>query len=104
MMPLEPGREQQALPLPVLVDRPRYGWYDKARAVAFAAFCLGLGVFLLAFPWTDSWDASYFATLGPWWRQLWGNMYVRGAISGLGIVNLCIALGEMFRLRRFAGR
>jgi hypothetical protein len=31
-------------------------------------------------------------------------MYVRGAISGLGMVNLYISLGEVFRLRRFSGR
>jgi hypothetical protein len=31
-------------------------------------------------------------------------MYVRGAISGLGVVNLYISLGEVFRLRRFSGQ
>jgi hypothetical protein len=29
---------------------------------------------------------------------------VRGAVSGLGAVNLFISLMEIFRLRRFAGR
>jgi len=29
---------------------------------------------------------------------------VRGAISGLGVVNLYISLGEVFRLRRFSSR
>jgi hypothetical protein len=29
-------------------------------------------------------------------------MYVRGAISGLGVLNLYISLGEVFRLRRFS--
>jgi hypothetical protein len=31
-------------------------------------------------------------------------MYVRGAISGLGVVNLYVAFVEIFRLRRFARR
>ena len=31
-------------------------------------------------------------------------MYLRGAISGLGVVNLYISLIEAFRLRRFAVR
>jgi hypothetical protein len=32
------------------------------------------------------------------------NPYWRGAISGLGIANLFLALGEIFRLRRFGGK
>ena len=36
------------------------------------------------------------------WHQYWDNMYVRGAISGLGVVNLYISLIEVLRLRRFA--
>ena len=31
-------------------------------------------------------------------------MYVRGAISGIGVVNLYISLGEVFRLRRFSSQ
>jgi hypothetical protein len=29
---------------------------------------------------------------------------MRGAISGVGVVNLYISLGEVFRLRRFSKR
>jgi hypothetical protein len=95
------GREPP-LPFPVMVEPPSYRWYHKTRAVAFAAISMAVGLFLLVFPWTDWWDESYFATLGPWWRQNWENLYVRGAISGLGVVNLFIAVMELFRLRRFA--
>jgi hypothetical protein len=31
-------------------------------------------------------------------------MYVRGAVSGLGVVNIYISMLELYRLRRFAGR
>ncbi len=40
----------------------------------------------------------------PQWHQLWDNFYLRGAVSGLGVVNLYIAMLELYRLRRFAGR
>jgi hypothetical protein len=77
-------------------------WYHKAAAILFVTFCLEVGFFLLIFPWTDNWDkfASFAARLRPYCD----NLYVRGAISGIGIVNLYISLGEMFRLRRFAKR
>jgi hypothetical protein len=37
-------------------------------------------------------------------KPYWDNLYVRGAVSGLGAVNLYISLVEIFRLRRFARR
>jgi hypothetical protein len=33
-------------------------------------------------------------------RTIWENAYFRGALSGLGLVNIYISLGEVFRLRR----
>ena len=89
---------------PVPVHRPEYHWYHKMSAVVFITFCLEIGLFLLVFPWTEYWDANFFSALIPNSRQYWSNMYVRGAISGLGVVNLYISFVEIFRLRRFARR
>jgi hypothetical protein len=58
----------------------------------------------MIFPWTPYWDANYFGSLAPQWRQFWSNLYFRGAVSGLGVVNLYIAVLELYRLRRFARR
>jgi hypothetical protein len=70
-----------------------------------------LGFFLLVFPWTDAWYSNRFstfaaesywsATVASWWRQIWPNAFFRGAVSGLGVVNLYIALSEIFALGRF---
>jgi hypothetical protein len=59
-----------------------------------------LGMFLVIFPWSDFWDRSFFSSLAPEWRLYWDNAYLRGAVSGLGILNVYIALVEIFRLRR----
>ena len=82
--------------------QPVYHWYHKMSAVVFVTFCLEIGLFLLIFPWTDLWDTNYFSTAVPAWSAYWGNLYVRGAVSGLGMVNLYISFIEIFRLRRFA--
>jgi hypothetical protein len=79
---------------------PRYRWYDKVTAVLFITLCLDIGLFLVIFPWTSWWDN--FAAFVHTWRPYLDNMYVRGGISGLGLVNLYISLGEVFRLRRFS--
>jgi hypothetical protein len=92
-----------AMPGPVPVPPPRYRWYHKFSALVFIVFCMELGLFLLIFPWTDAWDNNFFAALIPEWHRWWTNAYVRGAVSGVGMLNLYISLAEVFQLRRFAG-
>jgi hypothetical protein len=87
---------------PVPFERPVVRWYHKVYAVLFVTFCLEIGFFLLIFPWTEYWSSNYFSSLGPVLRRYWENTYVRGAISGLGVINLYVGFVEAFRLRRFA--
>jgi hypothetical protein len=84
--------------------RPPMRWYHKVSAVLFITFCLEIGIFLLIFPWTDYWDGNYFSGLFPALQPYWENAFLRGAISGLGVVNLYISFIEIFRLRRFSRR
>ena len=106
MMPSEPPPPETpaAMQGPVSVQRPVYRWYHKTFAVVLIAFCLEIGLFLLIFPWTEYWESNFFSVIVPEWREYWQNMYVRGAVSGLGVVNLYISFIEIFRLRRFARR
>lgn len=50
-----------------------------------------LGIFLVAAPWTPVWDQAFFVLLpvpaGGWI----GSGWARGAISGLGLLNLMTA-------------
>ncbi len=69
----------------------------------FIIFCFELGLFLLIYPWTDGWSDNYFAWLlrghsQASWHAFWDNSYVRVGLSGLGIVNLWIAIMEVFRM------
>ena len=104
MMPTEPESEAppEVVPGPIPVRRRGYHWYQKMSAVLFITFCLEVGIFLVIFPWTPWWDGNYFSSTLPRLHQYWDNMYLRGAISGLGVVNLYISLSEILRLRRFA--
>lgn len=100
--PAQPSGERASAP--VILDRSVYHWYHKIWAVLLITFCLEIGLFLTVFPWTAYWEINYFSQLLPGWRALWYNAYLRGAVSGLGVLNLYIALAEIFRLRRFARR
>jgi hypothetical protein len=110
MMPMEPGSPsgppaaQEAAPGPVTVERSEYRWYHKLSAILLVTFCLEIGLFLLIFPWSEYWSTNYFSSILPEATLIWSNAYFRGAVSGLGVTNLYIALVEIFRLRRFARR
>ena len=78
-------------------------WFQRLTSVLFIIFCFELGLFLLIYPWTDGWGVNYFASAVPdsvqtTWHAFWNNSYVRGGVSGLGIVNLWIAVLEVFRM------
>jgi hypothetical protein len=108
MMPPEPQQspapEATHGPVAVPARLPVYTWYHKVGAFLFITFCMLLGLFLLIFPWTDWWGDNYFSNLLPRMEPWWDNMYLRGAVSGLGVANLYISFAETFRLKRFDGR
>ncbi len=100
------------MPVPIVTPEPASepamtppgpGWFQRLMSVLFIIFCLELGLFLLIYPWTDGWSDNYFAwavrgSVQTTWHAFWNNSYVRGAISGMGVVNLWIAMNEVFRL------
>jgi hypothetical protein len=60
---------------------------------------LELGLALILLPWwSDVWEANYFLYQYPGLGLFANNPFVRGAISGLGLINVLLAL-EAFRVR-----
>src|SRR5204863_2807068 len=82
--------------------RPQYPWYQKAGAVIFAIFCFELGIALVVFPWSRFWNLDYLAIVPYLSRDILDSPFVKGAVSGVGVLNIYISLIEVFRLRRFA--
>lgn len=58
-----------------------------------------VGLLLLTLPWTRLWDHSLWVMQSPasipWLGTLLRSDYLRGAVSGLGLVNLWIAASEI---------
>jgi hypothetical protein len=84
------------------VPRRVFRWYHKLGAVAASVFCFELGAFLLIYPWISDWNVSA-ALLPVWGREIFTSAWLRGAVSGLGMLNIYISIVEVFRLRRFSG-
>lgn len=64
-------------------------------------FWLELGLTLVLVPWTNLWDANFFLYQYPGLGFFVKNPFLRGAISGLGVMNILLSL-EAFRRRAAA--
>ena len=65
------------------------------RRLLFVAFFLEVGLLLIVLPWSSFWDGNYFGhawpAVGPWLT----NDFIRGAVSGLGVVNVIAGFFEL---------
>src|SRR5579859_5243789 len=93
---------QSAGPPPLPERRPR-SWQSKLLTVCFAIFTFEVGLFLIIFPWMDSWNLNYFSDMLPAFPDFWDQPALRGAFSGLGLVNLYIAVRQVFGLLQRRG-
>lgn len=59
------------------------------------AFLLEIGFVLVVLPWSTFWDHNYFAFALPTLRAIVTNNFVRGAVSGLGLVNMLAAVLDL---------
>ncbi len=84
-------------------DRSKHAWVHKLGVLLFIIVCFEVGAFLAVFPWTTQWETNSLANVFPWAREFWSNSYFRGALSGLGLLNIYISLGEVSHLRRSPG-
>jgi hypothetical protein len=59
---------------------------------------LEIGFVLVVVPWSSFWDRNYFVASLPALQPFVANNFVRGAVSGLGLVNIAAGIVELFSL------
>jgi len=70
---------------------------NRVLAVAFILFCFEIGLFLVFVPWSQLWEHNVLLGYSLYLRGLLLNNFFRGAVSGLGIVDLVLGLSELGR-------
>lgn len=60
-----------------------------------ALYLLEAGLLLILAPWSRFWERNYFAGALPWAATWATHAYVKGAVSGVGIVAVAAALIEI---------
>ena len=63
--------------------------------LVFLAYFVEVGLLLLVVPWSPYWERNYFVQLWPALEIVARNNLVRGAVSGLGVINLWAAMSEL---------
>jgi hypothetical protein len=101
-----PGAENESPAAgPVLVmppaknsKRPRL-WLQRLWLVVFVLFCLEVGIILTVLPWTRLWTDNALLTPFPAVKEFMGHNFVRGLVSGLGLVDIWMGVVEAVTYR-----
>lgn len=65
------------------------------RRLLQIVFFFEVGFVLALVPWSLYWERNYFADSFPLFRQVITNNFVRGGVTGLGLVNLAVGVLEL---------
>ncbi len=69
-------------------------WLHRLSLVIFVMFCIELGMLLTVLPWTRIWTDNSLLAAHPAWRALAQDNFVRGIITGIGLVDVWIGIWE----------
>ena len=70
---------------------------NRIFRVVILLFWLELGLVLILVPWLEVWEANYFLYQYPVLGVFAKNPFLRGAISGLGVMNVFLSIGAYRR-------
>jgi hypothetical protein len=65
---------------------------NLAVRILWTLICFELGVLLILVPWTDFWQRNFFIEHYPGLIPWLLSPYARGAISGLGLLDIFVAV------------
>lgn len=74
-------------------------WLHRLSLVIFVIFCIELGMLLAVLPWTRIWTNNSLLAAHPAWRALAQDNFVRGIITGIGLVDVWIGIWEAVHYR-----
>ena len=83
------------------VNKPRRAavWLHRLWLVVFVLFCLEVGIILTVLPWTKLWSDNSLLLSYPAVRDFLMYGFVRGVVSGLGLVDIWMGVAEAVTYR-----
>jgi hypothetical protein len=65
----------------------------------FILLSFEVGFFLIIVPWSTTWENNLFLNSIEWLQGILMSPFLRGAVSGLGVLNIFLGLGEAWHFR-----
>jgi len=97
---LEQPRELDHTPAQVVDPAPV--WLQRLSLVVFVLFCFYIGGLLTVLPWTSNyWEHNGWLQAHPSINGVMQQGWMRGIISGLGLIDLWIAVSELLHYRDY---
>ena len=72
----------------------------RLLTIIYIVFCSELGIFLFILPWASLWGKNYFVDHFSLISDISRNYFLRGAVSGLGLADIWLAVYEIQRFLR----
>jgi|SRR5450631_2705501 hypothetical protein len=90
----DPGQSPAAEAEPV-----KSQWLPRIELFLRVIIRLYVGILVLLLPWTHLWQDNRFLSVSPQLSHFAGLGVVRGIVSGIGLLNLWIALSDALHYR-----
>ena len=82
----------------------------KLTIVFFILICFEIGILLVILPWvpSPSWNENYLLVLAadkmqwPWLALAMKSGYARGAVTGIGLLNILLGVWEIINFKKTA--
>jgi hypothetical protein len=74
-------------------------WLRRLAVLMFVFVCASVGVFLVILPWRPEWTHNHLLLSYPALRQFIASGFVRGVVSGLGMLDIWIGFWEAVHYR-----
>ena len=69
-------------------------WIQRLKLGIDVVFFIELGMILVVIPWTPVWSQNSLLAGYPTLKMIADHGFVRGAISGLGLINIWIGISD----------
>jgi hypothetical protein len=77
-------------------------WLQRASLVVLVLFCFYIGVLLAVLPWSPRyWDGNGWLLMHPVLDNLMQQGWLRGLVSGLGLLDIWIGVSELLHYRDY---
>ncbi len=75
-------------------------WLDRMWMVIYVAFCIEVGILLTVLPWYGRiWTDNSFMMVHPLLRTLAADNFIRGVVTGLGLVDIWLGISAAVHYR-----